>query len=219
MICAVLREKTVVLMVKVALKNNADVFEIRLDCLKDLRNLDKLSLIKKPKIATCMPKWEGGFFNGSEKERLKLLSSVLDKVQYATIELNCKPPARAAFIRQAKSRGVKVIVAYHDFKKTPGVKKILQIIRREKKAGADIAKVAFTPKKHSDVLAVMEALASNESGLPVIALSMGERGKISRVVGPLLGSYLTFASVGRGRESASGQLTVGDLKAVLRLLE
>lgn len=52
---------------------------------------------------------------------------------------------------------------------------------------------------------------------PTIALAMGERGLISRLLAPKYGSYLTFGSLGSGKESAPGQPTVEQLRFLFRL--
>ena len=85
--------------------------------------------------------------------------------------------------------------------------------------GADIAKVAFQANDYKDVINLMSVLLENVVGIPIIAVSMGEYGKISRILGPLLGSYLTFASPAKGREAAPGQLTVEELHTVFDMLK
>ena len=65
----------------------------------------------------------------------------------------------------------------------------------------------------------MKALSENKTGIPLIAISMGEKGKITRVLGPLLGSYLTFAAIATGKESAPGQMTVKDLRDIFQIIK
>jgi len=84
--------------------------------------------------------------------------------------------------------------------------------------GADIAKVAFQANSYEDVMRLMGVLPENDVGIPVIAVSMGEYGRISRILGPLLGSYLTFAAPAKGQEAAPGQLTVEELHTVFDIL-
>jgi 3-dehydroquinate dehydratase len=47
---------------------------------------------------------------------------------------------------------------------------------------------------------------------------MGELGKTSRLLSPLFGGFFTFASLERGKETAAGQLTVQEMKAVYETL-
>lgn len=206
-------------MVKIANSVDSNLVELRLDYLDNFLEIGKLKKIKKPRISTCMPVWEGGKFKGSENERAEILLSAIEFSNYVTIELRTRKSLRDPLIKKAKERGVKVIVSYHDFNSTPEKKEIMKIIKKEHSAGADIAKVAFMPKNYADVLNAMYALVENKLKIPVIAISMGKIGKISRVIAPALGSYMAYASAGKGKESAEGQLTVKELKEVLKILE
>lgn len=221
MICVSLTEPTLDGMVAEANRIDCDVVEFRLDCLDDVSSADmsKLAAVEKPKIVTCMPDWEGGRFAGLEEDRLKILSDSLDYTDYMSIELKTETSHRDKLISEAIHRNVKTIVAYHDFSKTPGKEQIEDILRREKHCCADVAKVAFMPNDMNDVIRLLQVLVDKPVDISVIALSMGELGRISRVVGPLLGSYLTFASAGGGREAGPGQLTVDEVRTVLSILE
>jgi 3-dehydroquinate dehydratase-1 len=223
MICAAITESSIDEMVKTANLTDADIVEIRMDYL-DLGELckikiEKLGGIKKPVVATCMPEWEGGRYVGSEDDRISTLTGAFEFSDYVSIELKTREDLRNRIISEAGKSGVKVIVSYHDFEKTPTEEEILDILKKEKEAGADIAKIAFMAGNYGDVLRVMNVLVENKAGIPIIAISMGEFGKISRVLGPLFGSYLTFASTGGGSESAPGQLTVDELKQILEIIE
>jgi len=47
---------------------------------------------------------------------------------------------------------------------------------------------------------------------------MGPLGRISRIACPLMGGYMTFASLEKGQESASGQIPAPDMKKILEML-
>ena len=53
----------------------------------------------------------------------------------------------------------------------------------------------------------------------IIVIGMGEKGKITRIVAPLLGSPFTYASLKEGKETAEGQISVDRLKELMRLLK
>ena len=171
--------------------------------------------IAKPKIATCMPSWEGGRFAGSEEERIRILEDSCGFADYVTLELNMEPHKRDAVIKKAKKMGVKVIIAYHNFKKTPSPPEIEKILASEKSCGADIAKITFMPESPEDVLTTSHALVENKDKIPLIAISMGELGKPSRILGPLLGSYLTYGHPPKKGSAAPGQFSVVELKKIL----
>jgi len=222
MICVSITEPTVDEAITAAESVDADVVEIRLDCLKSFVGIGKLGRIGKPVMATCMPKWEGGLFTGKEDERAAILIEAMKFSEYVSLELRTEKDVRSRIINESnknKKNGLKVIVAYHDYKKTPEKDEIVKILKEEKDVGADIAKIAFFAKDHRDVLRTMEALLENRTGIPVIAISMGEAGKVSRILGPLFGSYMTFASPRKGKESAPGQLTAEELREVMRILK
>jgi 3-dehydroquinate dehydratase type I len=48
---------------------------------------------------------------------------------------------------------------------------------------------------------------------------MGKEGKISRIISPLVGSYLTYAALTKGKETAPGQITVSELKKAWKNLK
>jgi len=215
MICATLAEPTLEGMVEEAGKTAADLVELRLDFLEESEpDLTLIKKVSKPVVATCMPEWEGGKFKGTEQERVNLLTAVLPNADYVTIELKAEKNLRDALTSEAKKLKVKVILAHHDFERTPALEEIQQTLKREEEAGADVAKVAYNPEKPGDVLTVLQALAEPKVKVPVIALSMGELGRASRILSPMLGGFLTFAAVSAGKRAAPGQLTVGELTAI-----
>jgi len=205
-------------MIEAANFSSADMVEIRLDCLEKYTGAEKLREINKPLIVTCMPKSEGGKFSGTEEERIEMLFEAVQYADYVSLELSTKKDHRERIIYEARTRDTKVIATYHDYKKTPKIKEITEILKKEKMTGADIAKVAFQANDYKDVMNLMSVLLENDIGIPIIAVSMGEYGKISRILGPLLGSYLTFASPSKGQEAAPGQLTVEELHTVFDIL-
>ena len=60
---------------------------------------------------------------------------------------------------------------------------------------------------------------TRHAAVPVIALSMGERGLPCRLLAPKFGGVLTFGALSAGRESAPGQPTVEQLRRLFRLPE
>ncbi|MBD3260845.1 MAG: type I 3-dehydroquinate dehydratase [Candidatus Altiarchaeales archaeon] len=219
MLCGCLTSKSVEQMVALAkmVEDKVDVFEVRLDYLEKLKHLKKLSEINKPLIVTCMPKWEGGRFELGEDERLKLLSLCLEFSEYVTYELRSKKTSIEKLVQQASQEGVKLILASHDFERTPSPKEICETVDCSLDLGADIAKVAYHPKTHSDVVDLLSVLNHYPKG-KVIALSMGAVGRISRILAPSLGSPLTYAKIGGSQAAGQGQYDVEELAEIRKLL-
>ena len=75
------------------------------------------------------------------------------------------------------------------------------------KLGADIVKYAVTPQCARDVLTLLDAtltMQEEHNETPVITMSMGGQGAVSRVCGSVFGSSITFGTA--GNSSAPGQL-------------
>jgi 3-dehydroquinate dehydratase-1 len=119
-------------------------------------------------------------------------------------------------LRDVSARnGIAMIMSYHNFELTPDVDMLLGRFVEAERLGADIAKVAVMPKDPEDVLTLLSATyrASQATRIPLISMSMGSIGSMSRIMGWLFGSAATFA-VGKG-SSAPGQMAVDDLRAAL----
>jgi 3-dehydroquinate dehydratase-1 len=93
-----------------------------------------------------------------------------------------------------------------------------EFLAREIANGADVCKVVTTAKSVNDNLAVLNFVSKACKSVRTVCFSMGERGRISRLMAPLFGSFFTFASLERGEETASGQLTIEEMKVVYEAL-
>lgn len=122
-------------------------------------------------------------------------------------------------VATAHRQDVRVILSYHNFKRTPAAKALLKRFLDADRLGADVAKVAVMPKDRYDVLALLSATAQADakSRIPLISMSMGPLGAVTRIIGGLFGSSLTFA-VGDG-SSAPGQLPIAELRQACKLIE
>lgn len=110
-------------------------------------------------------------------------------------------------ISMAHRHGSKVIVSFHDFKKTPSLNALFSIVKKSFALGADIVKIA-TFINHFEENVILFELTKRISGhgKKIIALGMGEKGKISRIGTPLLGGYLTYVAFDKKHRTASGQM-------------
>ena len=85
--------------------------------------------------------------------------------------------------------------------------------------GADLPKVAVMPHSAKDVLALLSStdeMACYHNETPVIAISMGPLGVITRISGEIFGSAVTFGSA--KATSAPGQLESNMLYKILRCI-
>jgi 3-dehydroquinate dehydratase-1 len=115
----------------------------------------------------------------------------------------------------SREHGIAMIGSYHNFQSTPPIDALVAKFRDADTRGADIGKVAVMPKEPNDVLTLLAATceASRTLEIPLISMSMGPFGSVSRMTGGVFGSALTFA-VGKA-SSAPGQIPIEELRMVL----
>lgn len=198
----------------------ADLYEWRIDCFFGgySEGLDALGqeLAGKPLLCTLRTKGEGGRAELSPEGYEAFLSGLLDRggFQLLDIELSCGEDRVKRLVEKAHGKGIGVVVSRHDFEKTPPQEEILRTLEQMKELGADLPKMAVMPQAPKDVLTLLSAtLRASEKIGPVITMSMGPLGKLSRVSGQVFGSCLTF---GAGQSaSAPGQINAEDLRAIL----
>ena len=115
--------------------------------------------------------------------------------------------------------GIKTIVSKHLAKHTPAEADIISTLQDMQYAGADIVKLAVMPQNRADVMSLLNATyryAALPESVPVITMSMGRLGVLSRICGSLTGSCLTFGTVGAA--SAPGQIDCEELSHILDIL-
>jgi 3-dehydroquinate dehydratase type I len=196
----------------------ADLMEIRLDYLRDLRELDKIvKATSLPLIATNRQYEQGGCRRQKENQRVQtLLDAAKLGFQYVDVELTTN--ALRSTIDKLRERGSGVMVSFHDFKGTPNLAEMEKIIRSEMEVGADICKLITTANEAVDNVPCLLLTWNISRITKVICFAMGERGTVSRILAPIFGAHFTYASVEEGRETALGQLSITNLKKLYRSL-
>ncbi|KAJ0768929.1 putative 3-dehydroquinate dehydratase, Shikimate dehydrogenase (NADP(+)) [Helianthus annuus] len=216
LICAPIMADTVdqmLIHMNSAKSSGADCVEIRLDSLKvvhareDIQTLVKLSQL--PTIFTYRPTWEGGQYDGDEQSRLAALRLAMELgADHIDVELKAVDDFNN-LIRGDMPTKCKLIVSSHNYQNTPSVEDLGNLVARIQATGADIVKFATTAVDITDVARVFQITAHSQ--VPIIAMVMGEKGLMSRVLCPKFGGYLTFGTVEDGKVSAPGQPTIRDL--------
>ncbi|NMG74702.1 type I 3-dehydroquinate dehydratase [Aromatoleum diolicum] len=208
-----------------------DLLEWRVDFFAGIpetgRVVDMAQEIRKsaagiPIIFTRRSIREGGETIGISEEQVLALylavarSGAVDFIDY---ELSSEPKHFQQAVELARETGTKLIASFHNFQKTPPADEIVAKFVAMEKAGADIAKVAVMPQGLEDVLTVLQATLEGQKkiSLPIISMSMGAYGSLSRLFGWVFGSSVSFA-VGQ-KASAPGQVPIEDMKKVLEVLQ
>lgn len=122
-------------------------------------------------------------------------------------------------IAELQEKGAYIITSHHDFDETPGTEIISCLLEEMNHSGADVVKIALMPQNIYDVLTVLEVTAKFHEVFPekpLITMSMGPLGSISRVAGEYFGSCVTFGCAKEA--SAPGQLPYKKLGKILEEL-
>lgn len=207
-------------------RKKVDIVEWRVDYFEDVFNLAKvLKTLKKirkdledmPIIFTFRTLEEGGKKKISTDYYTELNNEVAfsGDVDLIDIEVFLEQDVVRKNIENIHRRGVLVIGSNHDFTKTPKKEDMINRLKFMESLGADILKLAVMPSSPRDVLDLlsitytMKKLTNN----PVITISMGSLGIISRISGETFGSSVTFGAI--GKVSAPGQISVEKLFDIL----
>ncbi|MBT4351394.1 shikimate dehydrogenase [archaeon] len=184
----------------------SDLIELRIDYIKDFK-IDKLEkLIKnctKDFIITCRPKNNGGKFEGNEKERISILEKAID-LECPFIDLEIETENKTILNLINKKQKTKIILSYHDFKKTNSLKKLKIKYDEMNSYFPDFLKIVTYANSINDNFNIF-SLLNEKSNL--ISFCMGIRGHISRILTAKYGSYISYVCLEEGKESADGQIS------------
>ncbi len=199
----------------------ADLVEWRVDYLNNVSSLSLLTVLTflselrnelgdTPLLFTFRTKREGGEKSISPQAYEELYKAILMSglVDLIDVELFLDRETVSRLIQTAHENGVPVIVSNHDFKKTPPKEELLDRLET----------MQDLPESTEDLLTL---LAATEDGCrylkqPIVSMSMGGKGVLSRVAGESFGSAITFGTAGAA--SAPGQLPAEELKEILEAL-
>jgi 3-dehydroquinate dehydratase type I len=190
---------------------SADLIELRVDYLRNVKLVLLLQNRKKPFIVTNRKKEEGGQYKGEERKRLGLLQEAIDLgADYIDVELTTERSLFRDLLRN--KRGTQVILSFHDFRRTLSLKELQRLFDQMIQLGANVIKIVPFARSWEDNLSILSLIPfAKEERQKIVAFCMGEKGKPSRIFSPLLGAAWTYASLNQSRISAPGQLTAREL--------
>jgi len=192
----------------------ADMLELRMDLVGSAWH-EVAQHLHKPWIATMRDSAHRGKFTGSGEERIKeLMQAVKLGASIIDVEIDC--PALEEMAKSIKGRA-RLLVSYHDWDGTPPLEQLSGTVQRQLDAGADICKVVTTANSVNDNLAALK-LPGLFPWIDIISFAMGPVGALSRVLSPLAGGYLTYASLDEDSGSAPGQMSIEALRKIYRMI-
>ena len=212
--CASVAEKTPKRLKQTLTKalKKSDYAEIRFDFLNPNLVPDALQQIKKDLrkcVCTLRPVSEGGKFEGGEKNRISIIKLIAEYNPFLLdVELNTLSKNKN-LRRYLKNTGTDILVSWHNFKQTPSNSALKKKLAQMKKISNNI-KIVTMAKSINDATRVLSLYKNNNTKL--IAFSMGNYGRISRILCLFLGSPYTYASL--GKPIAPGQFSVDEVKSI-----
>ncbi len=180
-------------------------------------------------IVTCRKKEEAALagkavvIKNTKSQKIALLKEAIKLgADFIDIEL---AEGRAA-IRELKSfcekngGNSKIIISYHDVRKTPTLTKLKEIFNQCAGEKPAIVKIVTYAQSAEDNLKVLSLIPyARKHSQEIIALCMGDKGRVSRIVAPGLGNILGFATFEPEGQSAPGQLTISEMKLIDKLFK
>lgn len=204
----------------------ADMIEWRIDWYQNSQNIEKishiisnLSEILSDKILLCTFRStpQGGEAQIAGDAYIDMLRTIAQQGKADMLDVEvCELEQPENLIKELHKTGAVIVASDHNFSETPSIEVMTEKLFYMKQLGADVAKLAVMPNSRYDVLNLLAATAKIKESAPeypVITMSMGETGMISRIAGQTFGSCVTFAAA--GKTSAPGQMPLEDVVMIL----
>ncbi|WP_407636623.1 type I 3-dehydroquinate dehydratase [Acinetobacter higginsii] len=214
----------------IAANADADLAEFRIDLLNfanDSKQVIALGqelkqiLGAKPMIATIRTHNEGGQLTISDADYGKTYQAYLQQpfMDMLDVEMFRDQQIVKNTVKLAHAKKVLIVMSNHDFQKTPPETEIIKRLLKQDELGADILKIAVMPQNKQDVFTLMNATlkVSQQSKKPLLTMSMGKLGTISRIATANMGGSFSFGMIGEA--SAPGQIDVTQLKQFLKTVQ
>jgi 3-dehydroquinate dehydratase type I len=180
-----------------------DLIELRLDILGKIPFEKVLAKFRKSLIVTVREPEEGGFWKGTEEEKIEIFRSAIEaNIQYLDIEWKRAPQILNQLTIGDKTR---LILSHHtDIKE---LKQLDGILKRMLDIPAQIYKLIYRAESLNDCINIfaLTKLAGN-SGNEFVIHAMGEEGQNSRLIGALMRNAWTYVSHPDFPATADGQI-------------
>ena len=192
--------------------------EIRLDrCPLDIEEIESLfSSSDTPLVATCRVVDDG---NGTWEEAEEKLSAAVEAgAAFLDLEIEAPKEVGKRLRRACTEYGTTMIRSSHFFAGTPSDDVLRNTVEKCRKFGGEIVKIAAMAKSGEDVAMVLGLYSQEQTSqrqAELIAFSMGETGRASRLECLRLGSPFTYAALNDNEAAAPGQWTYSEMIAAV----
>ena len=223
------REEEILEHARRAAEARPDLLEWRVDSFAQALDpsavCDVLGKIRKaagplPVLFTFRSAQEGGQKPAAPEEyaRICLAAAASGSADLIDVEAQMEHLDAAGLTEKLHEEGCAVIASRHFFHGTPSREDMGEVFQALEASGADILKLAVMPETRHDVLRLLDITQEmiTASERPVVTMSMGALGAVTRLSGETFGSCITYASV--GQPSAPGQFPIEEIRMIQTIL-
>jgi 3-dehydroquinate dehydratase / shikimate dehydrogenase len=171
-----------------------------------------------PAIVTIRLVTEGGQYRGEESHRLRLFQTAIQTganfIDIEWLAWTQNTDWHRPILELCKTHGCKLILSRHDFAgrfAQQGFEKTVEELRST--PAGDILKIVWTPSTVVDAIDALHLTQeqADRNDRPLLALTMGQFGQLSRLLGAKFGQPFTFATLPGDGGTAPGQPSITDL--------
>ena len=167
-------------------------------------------------LATCRRLPSGGRFRGSAENEFEiLLQAARGGFRFVDLALESAEALPNDAVRRLQAAGARVLLSWHDFERTGD---LAPVLARMRPFAPDLCKIVPTATTLTDSLSLLHLLGDAKTAEPpVVGVSMGEAGVLTRVLGVRAGSAFTFAAATSAEATAPGQIAAHTLRSLYRV--
>jgi 3-dehydroquinate dehydratase-1 len=175
--------------------------------------------LELPVIITCRSESQGGYFPGTEEERLDVLrEGIKSGPSWVDLEFEIEEKARKKLADLASGK-TKVICSQHSSERPPPAAEIVSEVEEMSKLG-EMVKICHATGGTEGSLRLFEAAWElKESGIRNSIMGMGSGGDWPRIHAPLLHQHMVYSTMQVGWHLAyKGKINKSDLSTAWKLL-
>lgn len=202
-------------------KGLTDLFEIRLDYLKDLSPQPLKEFLNLPYkfICTFRSFEEGGLKKEDPLKRWGLLENCCRWGAYL-VDFEWRSFLKVKdLILRSPYFSEKILFSYHNFSKTPNLKTLKASLKKASLSGIKWFKITTFSEKIEESFEFLTLINFAKTlGIRLIAFNMGDKVRLSRVINLLLGSPFTYVFPPLEKPLAPGQMDILEAKKLWEVI-
>lgn len=176
--------------------------------------------IQAEAMFTVRGQGQGGFFPGTEEQRIAILDSALARgIQWVDLEADIDESTREGLVAKAREAKISIVVSRHEAA-TPGAEDIATWVKDSAGHG-DLVKFCSMISNPSDALQLVQASLDLKDGdVEFSIMGLGQGGDWTRLHAPVMGQSVVYATM--RTEYAlkdEGRINVRDVRDAWQLLE